>query len=98
MPSLIHGHPSISDEERALRVRAIAEARASVRLEGTVLPLEIEDLNRRYVDGELTTSEHVEKVIEAADAMSKKCVSSERLGAASRTYTVDTDARRDRST
>lgn len=83
MPSLITDHPSISVEERALRVRAVAQARASVRLEGTVLPPEIEDLNRQYVDGEVSTAEHVKRVIEAADAMAKKCVSSERLGAAS---------------
>ena len=83
MPSLITDHPSISVEERALRVRAIAQARASVRLEGTVLPVQIEELNRQYVDGELSTSEHVGKVIEAADAMAKMCVSSKRLCAAS---------------
>ena len=72
MPSLITDHPSISVEERALRVRAIGQARASVRLEGTVLPLEIEELNRQYVDGEVSTAEHVKRVIEAADAMAKK--------------------------
>lgn len=72
MPSLITDHPSITVEERALRLRAINQARASVRLEGTVLPPEIEELNRQYVDGELTTSQHVERVIEAADAMAKK--------------------------
>ncbi len=73
MPSLIIDHPSISVEERTLRLQAVAQARASVRLEGTVLPVEIEELNRRYVEGELSTSEHVEKVIEAADAMTKDC-------------------------
>ena len=83
MPSLITDHPSISVEERALRERAVAQARASVRLEGTILPPEIETLNRQYIDGELSTSEYVEKVIQAADAMAKKCVSSNRLGAAS---------------
>lgn len=83
MPSLITDYSSISDDERALRLQAINSARASCRLEGVVLPVEIEELNRQYVDGELSTSEHVKKVIEAADAMAKKRVSSERLGAAS---------------
>jgi Antitoxin VbhA len=83
MPSLITDHPSITVEERALRLRAINQARASVRLEGTVLPVEIEELNRQYVDGELTTSQHVEKVIETADAIAKMRVSSKRLSAES---------------
>ena len=73
MPSLsIIDHPSISTEERKLRIQAVDQARASVRLEGTVLPLEIEELNRRYIDGEVSTAEHVKRVIEAADAMAKK--------------------------
>lgn len=63
---------SISDEERAKRAGSIAQARASVRLEGTVHPLEIEELNRLYVDGQLSPSQHVEKVIEAADAMARR--------------------------
>ena len=49
MPSSsIIDHPPMSTEERTLRVRAIAQARASVRLEGTVLPLETEELNRQW--------------------------------------------------
>ena len=92
-PSIID-HPLISTEERNLRVRAIAQACASVRLEGTVLPLEIEELNRQYVDGHLSTSEHVKRVIETADAMTKKCVSGKRQCA----HTVGTDVWRDRST
>lgn len=81
-PSIID-HPRLSAEERTLRVRAVDQARASVRLEGTVLPLEIEELNRQYVDGELSTAEHVKRVIEAADAMAKTVRHSERPGAAS---------------
>jgi hypothetical protein len=43
MPSSsVIDHPPISIEERKLRVQAVAQARASVRLEGTVLPPEIE--------------------------------------------------------
>ena len=71
MSSLIADHPSISAEERTLRERAVAQARASVRLEGTVLPPEIEELNRQYIGGEFSTSEYVEKVIQAADAMAQ---------------------------
>ena len=72
MPSSsIIDHPSITAEERGLRLRAIdsARARASVRLEGTILPVEIETINRQCVDGELSTSEHVKRVIEAADQL-----------------------------
>ena len=67
-PSMLD-HPSLSTEERMLRLQAIAQARASVRLEGTVLPVEIEELNRQYIHGKWSTSEHVQKVIDAADAM-----------------------------
>lgn len=82
MPSSsIVDHPPLSTEERTLRVRAVDQARASVRLEGTVLPVEIEELNAHYIDGRWSTSEYVQKVIEAADAMAHKCVSSERPGA-----------------
>jgi hypothetical protein len=48
----------ISDEERALRKAAIDYARGSVRLEGFVLDAGVEELNRRYLDGELTSAEH----------------------------------------
>ena len=73
MPSAsIIDHPPISKEERKLRVQAVAQARASVRLEGTVLPVEIEELNAHYIDGKWSTSEHVQRVIQAADAMTQK--------------------------
>ena len=51
--------PSISDEERARRKAAVDNARGSVRFEGFVLPPEVEDINRRFIDGELTGAEHV---------------------------------------
>jgi hypothetical protein len=83
MPSSsIIDHLPISKEEQKLRAQAVAQARASVRLEGTVLPVEIEELNAHYIAGQLSTSEHVQQVIQAADAMAKQCVSSKRLGAA----------------
>ncbi len=51
--------PRISDEERAERRRSVAIARGSVRLEGFVLAPDIEEISRRYIDGELTGDEHV---------------------------------------
>ena len=69
MPPSVTDHQSISAEEQSLRVQAVDQARASVRLEGTVLPFVIEELNRLYIEGKWSTSEHVQKVIDAADAM-----------------------------
>lgn len=84
MPSLsIIDHPLISTEERNLRMEAVNHARASSRLEGIIVPPEIEEMSRQYVDGEFSTSEYVKRVIEAVDAMAHKRVNSERLGAAS---------------
>jgi hypothetical protein len=48
----------ISPEERARRKAAIDYARASVRLEGFVQGEFAEALNRRYIDGEITSEEH----------------------------------------
>jgi hypothetical protein len=48
----------ISPEERARRKAAIDYARASVRLEGFVQSEFAEALNRRYIDGEITSEEH----------------------------------------
>lgn len=47
------------DEEREARLRAINVARGSVRLEGFVLSPEVEEINRRFIDGELTGDEHI---------------------------------------
>ena len=82
MSSLHADHLPITVEERALRRQAVAQARASSRLEGIIVPPEIEELNARYIDGEWSTSEYVEKVIEAADAMAHKSANSKRLSAA----------------
>jgi Antitoxin VbhA len=76
LSSSIFADAPISTEERTLRFQAVAQARASLRLEGTVLPMEIEELNRQYIAGELSTSEYVQKVIQAADAIAKTCASS----------------------
>lgn len=51
--------PRIRAEEHAKRQRAVDFARGSVRLEGFVLGPEVEELNRRFIEGELTSGEHV---------------------------------------
>ncbi len=50
--------PSISIDEKVRRTKAVEYARASVRLEGFVLDTETEELNRRYIEGEITSDEH----------------------------------------
>lgn len=50
--------PRISAEERARRKAAIDYARTTVRLEGFVQSDFAEELNRRYIDGEITSAEH----------------------------------------
>jgi hypothetical protein len=47
----------ISAEERARRKAAVDYARGSVRLEGFIVSPFAEDLNRRYIDGEITREE-----------------------------------------
>jgi hypothetical protein len=49
--------PPIADAERLRRQKAVEYARGSVRLEGFVLDADIEALNQRYVNGELTSEE-----------------------------------------
>lgn len=51
--------PTISAGERVKRQRAVDFARGSVRLEGFILGPEVEELNRRFIEGELTSDEHV---------------------------------------
>lgn len=50
---------SISAQERATRQKAIDFARASVELEGFTLSPEVEAINQRYIDGELSGDEHI---------------------------------------
>jgi hypothetical protein len=57
-PTTTRSRPRISAEERARRKAAIDYARGSVRLEGFVVSEDVEALNRRYVDGEITSAEH----------------------------------------
>lgn len=47
----------ISAEERARRKAAVDYARGSVRLEGFVVSPFAEEMNRRYIDGEITRQE-----------------------------------------
>jgi len=48
----------ISPEERARRKAAIDYARGSMRLEGFIVDEATEDLNRRYIEGEMTSEQH----------------------------------------
>jgi hypothetical protein len=47
----------ISAEERGRRKAAVDYARGSVRLEGFVLSPAVEEMNRRYIDGEITSNQ-----------------------------------------
>ena len=49
--------PAISAEERSRREREVNFARGSVRYEGGILSEEIEQLNARYVAGEIDSAE-----------------------------------------
>jgi hypothetical protein len=49
--------PGISAEEREQRKAAIDYARGSVRLEGLIVSPFAEEMNRRYIDGEITRQE-----------------------------------------
>jgi hypothetical protein len=52
--------PTTDDQAWAARQKAIDFARASVELEGLfTLSPEVEAINRRFFDGELTGDEHV---------------------------------------
>jgi len=52
----------ISEQERALRKASIDNARGSVRLEGFILPPEVERINHRFINGELTGDQHMEAI------------------------------------
>jgi len=59
--------PAISADERAKRQRAVDFARGSVRFEGFILSPEVEELNRRFIEGELTSDEHVAETLRLYD-------------------------------
>ena len=52
-------HPQISEQERARRKASIDNARGSVRFEGFILTPEVEEINRQFIDGELTGDQHI---------------------------------------
>ena len=49
--------PPITEEERAIRQAAIDYGRGTVRLEGFILPSAVEEMNARYVAGEIDDDE-----------------------------------------
>jgi len=59
--------PAISAEERAKRQCAVDFARGSVRFEGFILSPEVEELNRRFIEGELTSDEYVAETLRLYD-------------------------------
>ena len=66
MKDTVRPYPFISEQEKARRKEAIDFARHNVLLEGTVLRPEIEEINEKYVNGELTLKEHGDAVRESA--------------------------------
>ena len=55
--------PEVSDNERARRQRAVDFGRGSVELSGGKITPEAEALNRRYVAGELSETDHIEALL-----------------------------------
>ena len=49
----------ISMEESAKRKYAVDFARGSVRFEGIILTPEIEEINQQYIQGHITSQEHI---------------------------------------
>ena len=60
--------PSITEEEKAKRKEGIDFARHNVWLEGVVLCDEMEALNERYINGELTLQEHTAAGLKLIDS------------------------------
>ena len=60
MSDAVKTTPLISEEERVIRKATIDFARRSVRHEGIMLSEEIEALNEKYINGELTLQEHTQ--------------------------------------
>jgi hypothetical protein len=56
-PKAVRPKSSVTPEERARRKEAVDYGRGSVRLEGFVMSDYAEELNRRYVEGEITSAE-----------------------------------------
>ncbi len=67
----MHVTRTVTDHERTQRAEAIRFARNSVRLEGFTLSAEAEALNRRYINGEMTSREHTVALLALAKRSSK---------------------------
>jgi hypothetical protein len=52
-------NPLISEEEKMCRKAAIDFARGSVFFEGITLPARVEEINQRFITGNLTIDEHI---------------------------------------
>lgn len=61
--------PELSDEERARRQRLVDFGRGSVELSGGQITPEAEALNRRYVAGELSETDHMEALLAHARSL-----------------------------
>lgn len=62
MDQAVSKKPKITEAERARRQDVVDYGRSTVRLEGFILSPEMEELNRRYVAGEITLAELGETV------------------------------------
>lgn len=56
---MIQDTARISDDEKIRRRAAIDFARGSSRFEGIVLPEEVEEINRQFINGDISGDEHV---------------------------------------
>ncbi|MGY2737214.1 antitoxin VbhA family protein [Sphingomonas sp. UYP23] len=61
--------PDLSDKERVGRQRAVDFARTSTELSGGKLTSEFDALNRRFVAGELSETDHIEALLAHARSL-----------------------------
>lgn len=59
----------VSDKERACRQRAVDFGRGSVELSGGQITPEAEALNRRFVAGEVSDTDHIEALLTLARSL-----------------------------
>lgn len=74
------GEPFTPASDRESRSQAIARAEASVRLSDSLVPPEITEVNRRFVDGEISAEEHLVVVLRLAAAFARTADDSRRPG------------------
>lgn len=60
--------PTITEDERARRLKAVNFSRGSVRYEGGIQTEEVEAIADRYVAGELTLDEYI-AAVKASDTV-----------------------------